>query len=280
VQRNSGLSPAECLGGIELDNVTLFYPARPNTKVLNNLSLSIKPGSVVALVGPSGSGKSSVMSIVQHLYEPSQGRVLIDGNDVHELSPQWLSRHVSVVSQEPTLFARSIKRNIIYGLEGTATEPSMEEVQQACRLANAHDFITKLPFGYDTECGERGVTLSGGQKQRIAIARALVRKPRILLLDEATSALDAESEALVQEAIDDMLSRGRESNETDTKMSVLIVAHRLSTVRNSDVIFVVQDGMVVEQGNHEELIANSNGAYSNLVLRQMKAQSKLEMVNE
>jgi ATP-binding cassette subfamily B (MDR/TAP) protein 9 len=218
------------------------------------------------------------MSLVQHLYEPSEGLVTIDGISVHELSPQWLSRQVSVVSQEPTLFARSVRKNIMYGLEGTDDEPTMEDIQLAARLANAHEFIETLPFGYDTECGERGVTLSGGQKQRIAIARALVRKPKILLLDEATSALDAESEALVQGAIDDMLSRGRGGEGGDTKMTVLVVAHRLSTVRNCDVIFVVQDGQVVEQGSHDELIANADGAYTNLVLRQMNAQTRLESV--
>jgi ABC-type multidrug transport system fused ATPase/permease subunit len=196
---------------------------------------------------------------------------MIDGIDVHQLSPHWLSRHVSVVSQEPTLFARSVKRNIMFGLEGTDEEPTFEEIQEAARLSNAHDFIEHLPFGYETDVGERGVQLSGGQKQRVAIARALVRKPRILLLDEATSALDAESEALVQEAIDDMLAR-----HGSRSMTVMIVAHRLSTVRNADVIFVVQDGNVVEQGSHETLIANPEGAYSNLVYRQMKAQSKLE----
>ena len=278
-QRVTGLCPAECRGAIELENVDLCYPARPQRQVLKKLSLNVPPGSVVALVGPSGSGKSSVMSLVQHLYEPSQGRVQIDGRSVHELSPQWLSRHVSVVSQEPTLFARSVKKNIMFGLEGTPDEPTLEEIKEAARLANAHEFIEKLPFGYDTECGERGVTLSGGQKQRIAIARALVRKPKILLLDEATSALDAESEALVQEAIDDMLARGRGDGGGDAKMTVLVVAHRLSTVRNSDVIFVVQDGQVVEQGSHEELIADPDGAYSNLVVRQMNANTKLDKID-
>ena len=280
LQKMTGLRPTECRGGIELDGVSLCYPARPQRQVLNNMTLKVPSGAVVALVGPSGSGKSSVMSLVQHLYEPTEGRVMIDGICVHELSPHWLSRHVSVVSQEPTLFARSVKKNIMYGLEGTPEEPTFEEIQEAARLANAHDFIEKLPFGYDTECGERGATLSGGQKQRIAIARALVRKPKILLLDEATSALDAESEALVQEAIDVMLARGRDHDETNAKMTVLVVAHRLSTVRNSDVIFVVQDGQVVEQGSHEELIANADGAYSNLVLRQMNAHNKLENLSE
>jgi ATP-binding cassette subfamily B (MDR/TAP) protein 9 len=272
-QRNGGIFPENCRGEVTLNDVELYYPARPQRCVLRGMSLTAKPGQVVALVGPSGSGKSSVMSLIQHLYEPSAGEVLVDGQKVHDLSPQWLSRNISVVSQEPTLFARSIRRNIMYGLEGTEFEPTDAEIREAARLANAASFIEKLPLGYEQEVGERGVQLSGGQKQRVAIARALVRKPRILLLDEATSALDAESEALVQEAIDHMLERGR---ETEGGMTVLIVAHRLSTVRNADVIFVVKDGCVVEKGKHDDLILDPNGAYSSLIRRQMKAQQKLE----
>ena len=277
-QRYGGISPDSCEGELILNKVELYYPARPQRRVLHDMTLRVPAGSIVALVGPSGSGKSSVMSLVQHLYEPSAGEVRIDGRLVHDLSPEWLSRHVSVVSQEPTLFARSIRRNIMYGLEGTEYEPSDNDIQQAARLANASSFIEKLPFGYETDVGERGVQLSGGQKQRIAIARALVRKPRILLLDEATSALDAESEALVQEAIDDMLARGRGTINGGSGMTVLIVAHRLSTVRNADIIFVVEDGKVVEQGNHDTLIQDANCAYSNLINRQMKAQTKLDSI--
>lgn len=215
-----------------------------------------------------------MISLVQHLYDASSGKVMIDGVDVHELSPRWLSQHISIVSQEPILFGRSIKRNIMFGLEGTDLEPSDEEIERVAKLANAHDFIEKMPRKYETEVGERGVQLSGGQKQRIAIARALVRKPKILLLDEATSALDAESEAMVQEAIDHMLATGREGGADG--MTVMIVAHRLSTVRNADIIFVVRDGKVVEEGHHEELIHRSDSAYSQLVRRQMDVQKKLE----
>jgi ATP-binding cassette, subfamily B (MDR/TAP), member 9 len=208
-QRNRGLRPENVRGEIEFKNVTLYYPARPQRRVLNELSLKIEPGSIVALVGQSGGGKSSVMSLIQHLYEQSGGQVLIDGTEVHELCPSWLSRHVCIVSQEPTLFGRSIGKNIMYGLEGTTMEPSQEEIEEAARLANADAFIQKMPqkyvstemsrlrdnysdccmlsfvvhceCRYDTEVGERGVQLSGGQKQRIAIARALVRRPRVLL---------------------------------------------------------------------------------------------------
>ncbi|KAL3944004.1 MAG: hypothetical protein SGBAC_001914 [Bacillariaceae sp.] len=273
--RETGLEPEACHGDIVLENVEMYYPARPKRRILNGLSLRVQPGKIAALVGQSGGGKSSVISLVQHLYEQSKGKVMIDGKQVHELSPRWLSRNISIVSQEPTLFGRSIKRNIIYGLEGTDKEPSDEEIERVAKLANAHDFIEKMPQGYDTEVGERGVQLSGGQKQRIAIARALIRKPKVLLLDEATSALDAESEHMVQEAIDHMLEAGR-SGHGSSGMTVLIVAHRLSTIRNADIIFVVKDGQVVEEGNHTDLIDKPDSAYAALVQRQMMVQKKLE----
>lgn len=270
-----GLNPETCRGEIMLNDVEMYYPARPNRRVLDGMTLVAPPGTVCALVGPSGGGKSSVISLVQHLYEQTGGIVTIDGHDVRDLSHRWLSRHICVVSQEPTLYARSVRRNIIYGLEGTPYEPTMEEVYEATRLANATGFIESLPDGFDTEVGERGVQLSGGQKQRIAIARALVRKPRILLLDEATSALDAESESSVQEAIDSMLKMGHDG-KGGSSMTVLVVAHRLSTIRNADIIYVVSNGSIVENGSHEDLIKNSNGAYSNLINRQMKAHKSLE----
>jgi len=263
-----GLNPEQCMGEVELENVYMSYPARPKHQVLNGMSLKASAGTVVALCGQSGGGKSSVISLIQHLYEPSRGNILIDGFEVHELSYDWISRHVSVVSQEPILFARSIFRNIIYGLEGTEYEPSLDDVKEAAKLANACSFIEKMPQGYDTDVGERGVQLSGGQKQRIAIARALVRKPKILLLDEATSALDAESEAAVQDSIDSMLKRDDGSNST-TSMTVIVIAHRLSTIRNADLIYVVESGHVVEKGSHHELL-KLNGAYTNLVNCQME----------
>lgn len=273
--RLRGLAPESCRGEIELENVELYYPSRPRKRVLDGLSLKIEPGTVVALVGQSGGGKSSIVSLIQHLYEPNSGRVMLDGQEVHQISPQWLYKHLSVVSQQPNLFGRSIKRNIIYGLEGTDDEPTQEEIEQAAKLANAHEFIEQMPNKYDTEVGERGVQLSGGQRQRIAIARALVRKPRVLLLDESTSNLDAHSEFLVQQAIDNMLGRGK-STENGANMTVVIVAHRLSTVKNADRIFVIQEGRVVEEGNHNELIRNPEGHYSLLVRRQMESQTMLD----
>eukprot|EP00980_Cylindrotheca_fusiformis_P014761 scaffold4025_cov106-Cylindrotheca_fusiformis.AAC.3 len=288
--RATGVEPETCNGDIVVENVEMYYPARPRRRVLNGLSLHVPPGKIAALVGQSGGGKSSVISLVQHLYEQSTGKVMIDGHEnrvfIHVslvashppylYETRWLSQHISIVSQEPTLFGRSIKKNIIYGIEGTDMEPSQEEIERVAKLANAHDFIQRMPQKYDTEVGERGVQLSGGQKQRIAIARALIRKPKVLLLDEATSALDAESEHMVQEAIDHMLETGRSQGD-GSGMTVLIVAHRLSTIRNADIIFVVQDGQVVEQGNHTDLLAQKpEGAYASLIKRQMLVQKKLE----
>jgi ATP-binding cassette subfamily B (MDR/TAP) protein 9 len=271
-----GLRPTSCAGEIVFNNVDMRYPSRPHRAVLENMNLTIPSGSIVALVGASGSGKSSVVSLIQHLYDPTGGDVVIDGMPVHEFSPEWLHRNVSVVSQEPTLFARSVRKNIIYGLEGTEDEPSEEDIIRAAELANAASFIERLPFGYESEIGERGVQLSGGQKQRLAIARALVRKPKILLLDEATSALDSESEALVQEAIDGMITGQRSLDEDPARsMTVIIVAHRLSTVQNADCIFVMDEGKVIEQGSHNELVQKKGGAYNSLISRQIMAQKTL-----
>ncbi len=169
--RKAGVSPTGCSGEVTLNKVMMYYPARPQRRILNDMNLYVPSGAVAALVGPSGGGKSSIVSLIQNLYEPRSGDIFIDGIKIRDLSPDWLSKNVAVVSQEPTLFARSIKRNIIYGLEGTSEEPTMQEIKAAAMLANAHDFIDRLPMKYDTDVGERGVQLSGGQKQRIAIAR-------------------------------------------------------------------------------------------------------------
>ncbi|KAK9845905.1 hypothetical protein WJX81_005691 [Elliptochloris bilobata] len=257
------LAPSEFSGRVELQNVDFSYPARPSLRVLNGVSLQINPGEVVALVGPSGGGKSSIVKLVERFYLPSNGLVLLDGRDVGVYDPHWLRRRVALVSQEPVLYARSVRRNILYGLEEDDGEapgsvPSPDEVEQAARLANAHSFISDWPQGYETDCGEKGTTISGGQRQRLAIARALVRRPSVLLLDEATSALDADSEAVVQEALDRLMK----------EHTVLVIAHRLSTVMNADRIVVVAEGAVQAVGTHEALL-EAGGLYANLVRKQL-----------
>ncbi|KAL7080242.1 hypothetical protein ACQ4LE_000370 [Meloidogyne hapla] len=240
-------------GRIEFRNVHFRYPTRPNVPVLKGLSFTVEPGQIVALVGPSGGGKSSCIALLEHFYEPESGEVLLDGIPIRDYDHKFLHRKVSLVGQEPVLYARSVRENIAYGSKAT-----YEEVQQASKHANAHGFITEAQEGYETDVGEKGSQMSGGQKQRIAIARALVREPVVLLLDEATSALDSESEHLVQEAIQRNL-RGR---------TVLLIAHRLSTVENADKIVVVSGGRVVQEGVHKALIAEE-GLYKQLVQRQM-----------
>mmetsp|Transcript_46548 Transcript_46548/g.117855 ORF Transcript_46548/g.117855 Transcript_46548/m.117855 type:complete len:256 (+) Transcript_46548:989-1756(+) len=242
-------------------DVAFSYPTRPLQRVLDGFNLKIDAGEVIALVGPSGGGKSSIVKLMQRFYVPNRGQILYDGMDVGDFDPGWLRLKMAMVGQEPVLYARSIYDNIVFGLpEGCI--PSQEEVEKAAQLANAHSFITQLPGGYHTSCGEKGVQLSGGQKQRIAIARALVRKPSILLLDEATSALDADSEYIVQEALDRVM-RGR---------TTIVIAHRLSTVQDANRIIVVKSGAVAESGTHQELVARG-GAYASLVRRQMSKAS-------
>ena len=267
--RMAGLSPEQCRGLVSFENVHFTYPSRPEKTVLQGMDFTIEPGSVVAIVGSSGSGKTSTIKLLQHLYEAQSGQVKIDGYPVQELSMDWLSKNIAVVSQDPVIYARSIRSNIIYGLEGTPDEPTQEEIEEAARKSNADSFIASLPEKYKTTVGERGIQLSGGQRQRIALARALVRKPRLLLLDEATSALDAESEHLVASAISEMISSERLSNgNSPSTTTVIIIAHRLSTIRNSDRILVVNEGKIAEDGNHDELL-KKNGLYSALVRRQL-----------
>ncbi|OIW13445.1 hypothetical protein TanjilG_05335 [Lupinus angustifolius] len=248
-------------GEIELRDVYFSYPARPEELIFNGFSLHITSGSTTALVGESGSGKSTVISLIERFYDPHEGEVLIDGVNVKEFQIRWIRGKIGLVSQEPVLFASSIKDNIAYGKEGA----TVEEIRAAAKLANAAKFIDKLPQGMDTMVGEHGTQLSGGQKQRIAIARAILKDPRILLLDEATSALDAESERLVQEALDRIMG-----NRT-----TVVVAHRLSTVRNADMIAVIHRGRMVEKGTHIELLKDPEGAYSQLIcLQETKKESK------
>ncbi|KAJ7553627.1 hypothetical protein O6H91_06G106000 [Diphasiastrum complanatum] len=245
-------------GRLQLTDVQFAYPSRAQELVLRSLNLDIPAGKTVALVGSSGCGKSTVIGLLERFYDPLKGSVLLDGIDIKELQLRWFRKQIGLVSQEPALFATSIKENILYGKE----DASMDEVVSAAKLSNIHEFIQKLPLHYDTHVGERGVQMSGGQKQRIAIARAIIKDPKILLLDEATSALDSESEFIVQKALD-RASVGR---------TTVIVAHRLSTIRNADLIAVIQRGTVIELGNHEELLAKgSSGAYSTLVSLQQAA---------
>ncbi|MGC3996133.1 MAG: ABC transporter transmembrane domain-containing protein [Anaeromyxobacter sp.] len=249
-----GERPARCEGRITFSGVRFAYPSRPESVVLADLGLEIAPGEVVALVGPSGAGKSTIGALLGRLYDPGQGAVLLDGRDLRTLDPAWLRGQIGVVPQEPVLFSASVEENVRYGRPGA----SREEVEAACRAAHAHDFVSAFPEGYATRVGERGQQLSGGQRQRLAVARAVLKDPRILLLDEATSALDAESEALVKEALA-RLMRGR---------TTLIIAHRLSTVASADRVVVVDGGAVVEAGRHAELMTRA-GLYRRLVERQM-----------
>eukprot|EP00026_Physarum_polycephalum_P004136 Phypoly_transcript_04153.p1 GENE.Phypoly_transcript_04153~~Phypoly_transcript_04153.p1 ORF type:complete len:700 (+),score=103.93 Phypoly_transcript_04153:77-2176(+) len=242
-------------GVIELRNVNFSYPSRENHQVLSNFSLTLQPGKVLALAGPSGSGKSTISTLLQRFYDPQSGEVMLDGVPLRVLDPTWLRSLIGVVSQEPILFATSIVENIAYGRPGA----TREEIIDAAKKAYAHDFISSFPQGYNTVVGERGVQLSGGQRQRIAIARAILKNPRILILDEATSALDAESESQVQAALQSLM-RGR---------TVLVIAHRLSTVQNADTIAVVVGGQIVEMGKHSELM-QKGGVYSHLVIKQMQ----------
>lgn len=240
-------------GRLRTEGLRFAYPSRPDRVVLDGLDLTLNPGTVTALVGPSGAGKSTIAALLSRLYDPQGGRILLDDRELRELDLDALRKEIGVVRQEPTLFATSIAENIRYGrLEATDAE-----VEAAARAANAHEFISAFPEGYQTLVGERGVRLSGGQKQRVAIARALLKDPRILVLDEATSALDAESEHLVQEALE-RLMRGR---------TTLVIAHRLSTVKAADRIVVLDGGRAVQEGTHAELLSQ-DGLYRRLVERQ------------
>ncbi|KAK7087419.1 uncharacterized protein [Littorina saxatilis] len=242
-------------GEVEFKHVRFTYPSRPEAEILKGVSFTVESGEMVALVGPSGGGKSTIVSLIERFYDPDSGIIYLGGHDIKSLDPQWFRKKIAMVSQEPTLFAFSIRENIAYGREATE-----EEVIEAAKQANAHDFISQFEEGYDTLVGERGVRLSGGQKQRIAIARALIMNPVLLLLDEATSALDAESEHLVKEAID----RAMKSR------TVIVIAHRLSTVRNASKVLVIDKGTIAEMGTHDQLL-EQNGVYKRLVLRQLTA---------
>ncbi|KAH7101158.1 multidrug resistance protein 1 [Auriculariales sp. MPI-PUGE-AT-0066] len=255
-------------GRIAFEDVKFTYPSRAEVQVLKGMTLTLEAGKSAALVGASGSGKSTVVQLIERFYDVSEGRVTLDGVDIRELNVKWLRSQIGLVSQEPVLFATTIEANVAHGLIGTPWESETPErkqqlIREACVTANADSFIQLLPNGYETMVGERGFLLSGGQKQRIAIARAIVSNPKILLLDEATSALDAQSEGIVQDALD-KASMGRMS---------LTVTHRLATIQKADNIYVVDSGEIVEQGTHEELLRRQDGAYSVLVAAQRLRES-------
>jgi subfamily B ATP-binding cassette protein HlyB/CyaB len=235
-------------GNVVLDKVTFRYRV-DGPEVLRKLALEIPAGKVIGIVGRSGSGKSTIAKLIQRLYVPEAGRILIDGVDLAQVDPAWLRRQIGVVLQENFLFNRSVRDNIALADPGLP----MERVIEAAKLAGAHEFILELPQGYDSPVGEHGCSLSGGQRQRIAIARALVTNPRILIFDEATSALDYESESIVQRNLA-QICRGR---------TVILIAHRLSTIRNANWIFVIEKGEVIEQGVHQDLL-QLNGYYARL----------------
>ena len=241
--------PARIEGAIAFEDVTFHYPARPETAALRELRLSIRPGETVALVGPSGAGKSTIFQLLMRFFDPDAGRVTLDGIDIREVTRTDLRRQFALVPQEPVIFAASARENIRFG----RPEASDAEVEAAARAAAAHEFIARLPRGYDTWVGERGVMLSGGQRQRLAIARAILRDAPVLLLDEATSSLDAESERAVQQAVE-RLAEGR---------TTLIIAHRLATVKRADRIVVFQDGRIIAEGSHGALVAEG-GLYARL----------------
>jgi ATP-binding cassette subfamily B protein len=252
-----GDQPEALEPSIALEGVRFRYPARTEVEALKGIDLRIEPGEVVALVGKSGSGKSTLLNLLLRFYDPDEGRVCIGGRDVRELDPAWFRRRMATVLQEPTLFSRTIAENIAYGVNGAG----QQDIAAAASLASADEFIDRLPGGYDAPVGDRGVQLSGGQRQRIAIARAVMRRPRILILDEATSALDTELESIVQVAL----------RSLDYRPTTLIIAHRLSTVATVDRVIVLDEGRVVESGTHDRLL-HTSAFYRQLVQTQLVPQ--------
>ena len=250
-----GIEIEKLQGSIEFKNVHFSYPSRPNVEILKGVSFKINPGQRIALVGSSGSGKTTIGSLIPRFYEPSVGAISIDDIQLSNIRMSWLREQIGIVSQEPILISSTIEENIRYG----RPHASFEEVTNAAKAANAFEFITQFPEGFATKVGEKGIQLSGGQKQRVAIARALLKNPKILILDEATSNLDTASEHLVQEALE-RLTEGR---------TTLVIAHRLATVKGADIIFVIHEGQIVQSGKHEDLAKDHQGLYYQLLQRQL-----------
>ncbi|KAE9581925.1 Leptomycin B resistance protein pmd1 [Colletotrichum fructicola] len=270
----SGEQPTDTVGVVDLENITFSYPTRPGVTVLDNFSLHIPAGKVTALVGSSGSGKSTIIGLIERWYNPKAGTIKLDGKPIDRLNLNWLRKNVRLVQQEPILFQGTVFDNIANGLVGTQwenapREEQMQRVQEAAKIAFAHDFVSQLPEGYDTMIGERGGLLSGGQKQRVAIARSIISQPKVLLLDEATSALDPHAEGVVQQALD-KASEGR---------TTITIAHKLATIRKADNIVVMNKGKIVEQGTHEGLL-KQDGAYTRLVRAQNLSVSEEGSITE
>ncbi|NP_001006594.1 antigen peptide transporter 2a [Danio rerio] len=246
VSIDGNLMPKDLKGHVKFQKLTFSYPRRPDHNVLKDFSLELKPGQITALVGMSGGGKSTCVSLLERFYQPQQGTILLDGKPLQDYQHKYLHSKVAMVGQEPVLFSGTVRDNIAYGLQGC----SMERVKEAASKANAHSFISKLEKGYDTDVGERGNLLSGGEKQRIAIARALIREPQVLILDEVTSSLDTESEQMVQQAL-----------SCCPTQTLLVIAHRLKTIERADQIVVIDSGELVEKGTHEELMEKKGSYY-------------------
>jgi ATP-binding cassette subfamily B protein len=249
------IEPAK--GAIEFQSVSFAYPSRPNTPILDQLSFAINPGETVAIVGPSGAGKSTLFSLILRFYDPASGKILLDGNDIHESDLKEIRARTAIVPQDVTIFASSVSDNIAFSRQ----DATLDDIKAASRAALADEFVSDMEDGYNSMIGERGVTLSGGQRQRIAIARGMLKDAPILLLDEATSSLDAQSEKLVQQALDKMME-----NRT-----TLVIAHRLSTILKADRILVMDKGNIVEEGTHKTL-SEAGGIYANLAKLQFEQQ--------
>lgn len=270
LQRKTAIHPndpaskivTEIKGDIEFRNVGFHYPSRPDVTIFKNLNLQVLAGKSLAIVGQSGSGKSTVIQLVMRFYDPTSGSVLIDGCDIINLNLQSLRQKIGLVQQEPALFSTTVYENIKYANRNA----SEIEVMKAAKAANAHGFISRMPEGYQTQVGDKGIQLSGGQKQRVAIARAILTDPSILLLDEATSALDSASEKQIQEALDRLME----------DRTTIIVAHRLSTVCDANTIVVLQHGVVVESGSHHQLISRPESVYKQLVNLQPEEDTKVQ----